>query len=102
MGAGFRRRKSTIPSPSACWACASARPCWAGKSACAAKTARARPSASAFRGRRPGPTKQTGMRILLTDDHAVVRQGLKLILADHFKRAVFGEARNAQEAFARI
>jgi DNA-binding NarL/FixJ family response regulator len=37
-------------------------------------------------------------KILLTDDHAVVRQGLKLILADHFKRAVFGEARNAQEA----
>jgi DNA-binding NarL/FixJ family response regulator len=27
---------------------------------------------------------------------------LKLILADHFKRAVFGEARNAQEALARI
>lgn len=32
----------------------------------------------------------------------MVRQGLKLILADHFQRAVFGEARNAQEAFARI
>jgi two-component system invasion response regulator UvrY len=32
----------------------------------------------------------------------VVRQGLKLILADHFKRAVFGEARNAQEAFSLI
>jgi DNA-binding NarL/FixJ family response regulator len=32
----------------------------------------------------------------------VVRQGLKLILADHFKSAVFGEARNAQEAFARV
>ena len=42
------------------------------------------------------------MKILLTDDHALVRQGLKLILADHFKRAVFGEARNAQEAFARV
>jgi two-component system, NarL family, invasion response regulator UvrY len=42
------------------------------------------------------------MKILLTDDHAVVRQGLKLILADHFKRAVFGEARNAQEAFTRV
>ncbi|HWW03069.1 MAG TPA: response regulator transcription factor [Candidatus Acidoferrum sp.] len=42
------------------------------------------------------------MRILLTDDHAVVREGLKLILADHFKRAVFGEARNAQEAFAHV
>ena len=32
----------------------------------------------------------------------MVRQGLKLILADHFKKAVFGEARNAQEAFARV
>jgi two-component system invasion response regulator UvrY len=42
------------------------------------------------------------MKILLTDDHVVVRQGLKLILADHFKQAVFGEARNAQEAFARV
>jgi two-component system, NarL family, invasion response regulator UvrY len=42
------------------------------------------------------------MKILLTDDHAVVRQGLKLILADHFKRAVFGEARSAQEALDRL
>ena len=42
------------------------------------------------------------MRILITDDHAVVRQGLKLILADHFKKAVFGEARNAHEALTRI
>ncbi len=32
----------------------------------------------------------------------MVRQGLKLILADHFKQAVFGEANNAQEAFSRI
>jgi DNA-binding NarL/FixJ family response regulator len=38
------------------------------------------------------------MRILLADDHAVVRHGLRQILADDFKRAVFGEARNAQEA----
>jgi DNA-binding NarL/FixJ family response regulator len=42
------------------------------------------------------------MKILLTDDHAVVRQGLKLILADHFRRAIFGEARNAQEAISRV
>ena len=41
------------------------------------------------------------MRILLADDHALVRQGLKLILADHFKNPVFGEARNAHEALAR-
>ena len=38
----------------------------------------------------------------MTDDHALVRQGLKLILADHFKKAVFGEARNAEEALARV
>ena len=31
-----------------------------------------------------------------------MRQGLKLILADRFKRAVFGEARNTQEALARV
>jgi len=31
-----------------------------------------------------------------------VRQGLKLILADHFKKAVFGQARNATEALMRI
>jgi DNA-binding NarL/FixJ family response regulator len=42
------------------------------------------------------------MRILITEDHAVVREGLRLILADHFKNAVFGEARNATEALARV
>lgn len=42
--------------------------------------------------------RQPRTKILLTEDHAVVRQGLKLILADHFKRAVFGEARNGQDA----
>lgn len=31
-----------------------------------------------------------------------MRQGLKLILADQFNGAVFGEARNAQEALARV
>lgn len=38
------------------------------------------------------------MKILLADDHAVVRHGLRQILADEFKRATFGEARHAQEA----
>ncbi len=36
------------------------------------------------------------------DDHAVVRRGLRQILADEFRRADFGEARNAQEALARV
>jgi two-component system, NarL family, invasion response regulator UvrY len=38
------------------------------------------------------------MKILLADDHAVVRRGMKDILAQEFKKAIFGEARNAQEA----
>ncbi|MBW8863865.1 MAG: response regulator transcription factor [Verrucomicrobia bacterium] len=42
------------------------------------------------------------MKIFLVDDHALVLQGLKLILADDFPHAVFGEARNAQEALQRI
>jgi two-component system invasion response regulator UvrY len=42
------------------------------------------------------------LRILIVEDHAVVREGLKLILADHFKKAVFGEARNATEALALV
>src|SRR5688500_6623450 len=40
------------------------------------------------------------MRILLADDHAVVREGLRRILANEFKAAVFGEAATAQEAVA--
>ena len=42
------------------------------------------------------------MKILLTDDHAVVRHGLKQILADEFKKATFCEARNAQEALNKV
>ena len=38
------------------------------------------------------------MRILIVDDHAMVREGLKRILLDEFKDASFGEAGNATEA----
>jgi DNA-binding NarL/FixJ family response regulator len=38
------------------------------------------------------------MRILIADDHAVVRQGLKQILAAEFRNAAFGEANNGQQA----
>jgi len=37
-------------------------------------------------------------KILLIDDHAVMREGLKQILEDEFHEAVFGEAGNAGEA----
>ncbi len=36
-------------------------------------------------------------RILLADDHAVVRQGIKQILFDAYPQATFGEASNAHE-----
>lgn len=34
------------------------------------------------------------LRILLADDHAVVRQGVKQIIAEEFSQATFGEAQN--------
>ena len=39
---------------------------------------------------------------MIADDHAVVRQGLKQILADSFPHATFAEARNAQETLERV
>ncbi len=42
------------------------------------------------------------MRILIADDHAVVRQGLKQILAGSFRRATFGEAADSSAALARV
>lgn len=38
------------------------------------------------------------MKILIADDHAVVRHGIRQILAAAFKGSVFGEAANSQEA----
>ncbi|MFQ5852839.1 MAG: response regulator, partial [Candidatus Binatia bacterium] len=38
------------------------------------------------------------MRILIADDHPVVRQGLKRILTSAFSNVVVGEASNAREA----
>jgi len=40
------------------------------------------------------------IRILLADDHAVVRQGFRLILAQHPDMEVVGEASNGREALA--
>ncbi len=42
------------------------------------------------------------MRLLVVDDHVVVRRGVVQILAEHFKNAEFGEASSAQEALERI
>jgi DNA-binding NarL/FixJ family response regulator len=37
------------------------------------------------------------IKFLIADDHAVVRKGIKQILADEFLHATFGEAQNAHE-----
>ena len=42
------------------------------------------------------------MKILITDDHAVLRRGLKQILEDGFGKIQFGEAANASEAIAAV
>jgi two-component system, NarL family, invasion response regulator UvrY len=42
------------------------------------------------------------MNILIADDHNVVRQGLRMILANEFKKATFGEAGDTAELFDRL
>jgi len=42
------------------------------------------------------------MKILITDDHAVLRRGLRQILEDGFGKIQFGEASNASEAIAAV
>jgi DNA-binding NarL/FixJ family response regulator len=41
-------------------------------------------------------------RILIVDDHAVVRQGVKQVLSARFEQAVLGEAKNAEEMLDQI
>ncbi len=42
------------------------------------------------------------MKILITDDHAVLRRGLRQILEDGFGKIQFGEAANVGEALAQV
>ena len=42
------------------------------------------------------------MRILIADDHAVFRRGLKETLAEAFSRVAFGEAKTAQETLEHV
>ena len=46
----------------------------------------------------PPPHSTETMKVLIADDHAIVRRGLRQILAEEFSRLEVGEARNAQEA----
>jgi DNA-binding NarL/FixJ family response regulator len=42
------------------------------------------------------------IKILVVDDHAVVRHGVKQILTEQFQDAVIGEAQNAEELFGQM
>lgn len=42
------------------------------------------------------------LRILIVDDHAIVRRGLREILADEFGKTTVGEASTAHEALAHV
>ena len=42
------------------------------------------------------------IRVLIADDHAIVRGGLKEILAHHLEDVVCGEAENAQQVLAQV
>ena len=40
------------------------------------------------------------MRVLIADDHAVFRRGLKETIGEAFPKTTFGEAKTAEEALA--
>jgi DNA-binding NarL/FixJ family response regulator len=50
----------------------------------------------------PAAPLSPALRILLVDDHAIVRDGLKQILASKFPQATFGKGCNALEALDRV
>ncbi len=53
---------------------------------------------------KPGtlPPSSTTLRVLIVDDHAIVRDGLRQILAGKFPHATFGQGRSATEALERV
>jgi two-component system invasion response regulator UvrY len=50
----------------------------------------------------PGAPLSQVLRILIVDDHAIVRDGLKQMLALRFPKASFGQGSNAEEALDRV
>src|SRR5258708_26160384 len=50
----------------------------------------------------PCPAPERLLRVLIVDDHAIVRDGLKQILAAKFPNATFGQGRNATDALERV
>lgn len=42
------------------------------------------------------------IRVLIVDDHAIVRRGLRALLSDEFRGAAFGEASDARQALEQL
>jgi len=42
------------------------------------------------------------IRVLIVDDHAILRRGLRALLSDEFRGAAFGEASNARQALEQL
>src|ERR1043166_8231814 len=82
MAAAFPKKKFPTPNQWACSICANARPCLVATSELVACPEPKEP-ASKFPSHSDAlAIRNTTMRILLADDHAVVRRRLKQILAD--------------------
>src|ERR1043165_2051017 len=47
-------------------------------------------------------TQTHTLRILIADDHSVVREGLKMLLTHDYEDILIGEAENAKEIYAKI
>lgn len=48
------------------------------------------------------PDAARPVRILIVDDHAIIRQGLKQLLADAFPKASFGQATNGHDGLEQV
>ena len=59
-------------------------------------------SAGGAASRRSNQAEINQVRILIVDDHVIIRKGLRQILSDAFSKAIFGEARNTVEALEQI
>src|SRR3990167_262266 len=87
--------------PSAWWAWASAPGCSAGPSISLARRGKGRRSSFGCRSGEP-VLPPRAMRILLVDDHPVVRQGIRLLVTDRWADATVGEADSASAALEQI
>ena len=73
---------------------------FAARGATIAKEASGQPAIVTAARERPGTLPL--VRVLIVDDHAIVRRGLRALLADEFRGAAFGEASEARQALDQL